>query len=199
MSISQTRIHIQQPFADVFVTAGRENMPVELHQFSPSGGGSLRGLWRQAFYVPSIECFPPQDTPAVVRVGSLWLPQETLHLNRHRGTQSPLEIARDAVARGLSQITQSSQDMFTQHALMVVWGEFAHEIGIISKFRRIPIPQKSVVHTPQAKVLTFLMGTLCGITHLKDLNEGPHPLAHDLAAIRAWGLVALSHYSGVSR
>jgi hypothetical protein len=35
--------------------------------------------------------------------------------------------------------------------------------------------------------------------HLKDLNEGAHPLAHDWSAIRAWGLVALAHYSGVSR
>ena len=89
--------------------------------------------------------------------------------------------------------------MFTQHALMVAWGEFAIELGLIDKLRGIPIPQKSVVHPPQAKVLTFLMGTLCGITHLKDLNEGPHPLAHDFLAIRAWGLVALPHYSGVSR
>jgi hypothetical protein len=47
--------------------------------------------------------------------------------------------------------------------------------------------------------LTFLMGILTGITHLKDLNEGHHPLAHDWPAIRAWGLVSLAHYSGVSR
>jgi hypothetical protein len=89
--------------------------------------------------------------------------------------------------------------MLTQHALIVSWGDFAHEIGLIGKLRQVPIPQKSVVHTPQAKVLTFLMGVLSGITHLKDLNEGPHPLAHDWPAIRAWGLVALSHYTGISR
>lgn len=91
------------------------------------------------------------------------------------------------------------QGVYTQHALMVPWGEFAHEIGLIQKLSQVPIPQKSVVHTPQAKVLTFLMGILTGITHLKDLNEGPHPLAHDWAAIRAWGLVSLAHYTGVSR
>jgi hypothetical protein len=120
-----------------------------------------------------------------------------------------LDIAKAAVAKGLSQAcdaqmtpscsTQSSVEKFTQHALMLAWGEFAHEIGLIDKLGRITIPQKSVVHTPQAKVLTFLMGTLCGITHLKDLNEGAHPLAHDLPAIRSWGLCALPHYSGVSR
>jgi hypothetical protein len=91
------------------------------------------------------------------------------------------------------------QGIFTQHALMVAWGEFAYEIGLIPKILRVPISQKSVVHMPQAKALTFLMGTLTGITHLKDLNEGPHPLAHDWPAIRAWGLDSLAHYSGVSR
>jgi hypothetical protein len=55
------------------------------------------------------------------------------------------------------------------------------------------------VHLPQAKVLTFLLGTLTGMTHLHDLQDGPHPLAHDKPVLRAWGLAALAHYSGVSR
>jgi hypothetical protein len=49
--------------------------------------------------------------------------------------------------------------------------------------------------------LTFLhtyIGILTGITHLKDLNEEPHPLAHDRPAIRAWELVSLAHCSGIS-
>jgi hypothetical protein len=83
--------------------------------------------------------------------------------------------------------------------MMVAWGEFADEIGLIDELNQVSIPQKSVVHTPQAKVLTFLMGILTGITHLKDLNEGPHPLAHDWPAIRAWRLASLAHYTGISR
>ena len=43
------------------------------------------------------------------------------------------------------------------------------------------------------------MGIVIGITHLKDLNEDAHPLAHDWPAIRAWGLDSLAHYSGISR
>ena len=139
-------------------------------------------------------------TPAVVQVGGLWLFQETVQsLKQAPWSRSPLDIARVAVTQGLNRMRELPQGMLTQHALMVAWGEFAHEIGLIPKLLQVPIPQKSVVHTPQAKVLTFLMGILTGITYLKDLNEGPHPLAHDWPAIRAWGLVSLAHYSGVSR
>jgi len=89
--------------------------------------------------------------------------------------------------------------MLTQHALMVAGGEFAHEIGLLSKLAQVTMPQKSVVHVPYGKVLSFFMGILTGITHFRDLNEGPHPLAHDWPAIRAWGLAAMAHYSGISR
>ena len=136
----------------------------------------------------------------VVRVGKLWLYQETVQqLNQVPWSRSPLEIARAAVSRGLNQMSQLGQGLLTEHALLVAWGEFAHEIGLIDKLKGVPLPQKTVVHTPQAKLLTFLMGILTGIEHLKDLNEGGHPLAHDWPAMRAWGLVALAHYSGVSR
>lgn len=138
--------------------------------------------------------------PPVVRVGELWLYQETVQqLHQAPWSRSPLEIARGAVEGGLNQMTGLAQGLLTQHALMVAWGEFAQEIGLINKFKQMAIPQKEMVHTPQAKLLTFLMGILTGIEHLKDLNEGAHPLAHDWPAIRAWGLVALAHYTGVSR
>ena len=139
-------------------------------------------------------------TPATVQVGGIWLFQETVQsLKQTPWPSSPLDIARAALTQGQNRMRELPQGMLTQHALMVAWGEFAHEIGLIPKLLRVPIPQKSVVHTPQAKVLTFLMGILTGITHLKDLNEGPHPLAHDWPATRAWGLDSLAHYSGVSR
>lgn len=146
---------------------------------------------------------PPQGlirTPATVQVNGIWLLQETVQrLEQAPWSKSPLDIARAAVAQGQNQMQRLPQGLLTQHALMVPWGEFAYEIGLIPKMLRVPIPQKAVVHAPQAKVLTFLMGILTGITHLKDLNEGPHPLAHDWPAIRAWGLDSLAHYSGVSR
>jgi len=138
--------------------------------------------------------------PPVVRVGELWLYQETVQqLRQAPWSHSPLELARAGVDWGLKQMTSLPQGMLTQHALMVAWGEFAQEIGLIDQFKQVAIPQKQVVHTPPAKLLTFLMGSLTGIEHLKDVNEGAHPLAHDWPAIRAWGLVALAHYTGVSR
>jgi hypothetical protein len=139
-------------------------------------------------------------SPEIIRVNGIWLFQETIQsLKQAPWSKSPLDIARAAVSQGQSRMQELPQGILTQHALMVVWGEFAYEIGLIPRMLQVPIPQKSVVHTPQAKVLTFLMGILTGITHLKDLNEGPHPLAHDWPAIRAWGLDSLAHYSGVSR
>jgi len=138
--------------------------------------------------------------PPVVRVGELWFYQETVQrLSQAPWSRSPLEIARAAVAEGLDRMTALPQGMLTQHALLVAWGEFAQQIGLIDTLKQVAIPQKAVVHTPQAKLLTFLIGILSGIEHLKDLNEGAHPLAHDWPARRAWGLVALAHYTGVSR
>jgi hypothetical protein len=139
-------------------------------------------------------------SPATVRVNGILLFQETVQsLRQAPWTKSPLDIARDAMAQGQNRMRELPQGLLTQHALMVAWGEFAHEIALIPKLMAVPLPQKSVVHTPQGKVLTFLMGILTGITHLKDLNDGPHPLAHDWPASRAWGLDSLAHYSGVSR
>jgi hypothetical protein len=139
-------------------------------------------------------------TSTTIQVGGIWLFQETVQsLRQAPWLKSPLEIARTAATQGQNRMRELPQGLLTQHALMVAWGEFAHEIGLLPELLDVSLPQKSVVHTPQGKVLTFLMGVLTGITHLKDLNDGPHPLAHDWPAVRAWGLDSLAHYSGVSR
>ena len=207
MSIPQVFTHVQG-FPGLSVRAGSISQPFFLPvpqqvkadpRMSPPINGAMPGVWRPVWGAPATVTFNPADAPAV-RVGGIWLLKETVNaLNRPPWSQSPLDIARAGVDRGLSRMAELPQGMFTQHALMVAWGEFAHDIGLIQKLSQVPIPQKSVVHIPQGKVLTFFMGILTGITHLKDLNEGPHPLAHDWLAIRAWGLVSLAHYSGVSR
>lgn len=155
--------------------------------------------WQPSGEPWSPTAFNPATAP-VVRVGHLWLLQETVTAHPHAPwSRSPLDIARAAVMQGQQRLAALRSGLLTQHALLVAWGEFAHEIGLLRKLGQVDMPMKSVEHTPQAKVLTFLLGILTGIEHLKDLNEGPHPLAHDGAAIRAWGLVALAHYTNVSR
>jgi len=165
---------------------------------APQGGGEPP-LWPPRGGPWSLTTCHPAMAP-VVQVSGLWLLQETVQAQPQAPwSRSPLDIARAAVDRGRRRLTALQYGLLTQHALLVAWGEFAHEIGLLQKLGQVPIPQKSVAHTPQAKVLTFLLGILTGIEHLKDLNEGPHPLAHDWVAIRAWGLVALAHYTNVSR
>jgi hypothetical protein len=154
----------------------------------------------------SVDAFPSLATPwglvspSVVQVAGIWLFQETAQaLKQAAWPASPVARARAAVTNGLPPQPLGSPVQFTQHAFLVAWGEFAHEIGLIQKLRQVAIPQKDVVHLSQAKVLSFLLGTLTGIAHLRDLNDGPHPLAHDGPALRAWGLAAIAHYTGVSR
>ncbi len=137
---------------------------------------------------------------STVNIGGLLVYQDTV-VKKYPDSecQTPLDNARAAVQQGLNQVQKLIKGVLTTHAMMVAWGEFAVEIGLPQKLAQVAIPQKSVVHVPYGKVLTFLMGILSGITHLKDLNEGSQPLAHDKVAIRAWGLVSMAHYTGISR
>jgi hypothetical protein len=163
------------------------------------GSPAMPELLKPVRGLAAVVSFTAADVPAVQTSGMLLLPETIPTLRRVPWSRSPLEIAQAAVAHGLKRMSELQQGMLTQHALLVAGGEFAHEIGLLSKLAQVTMPQKSVVHVPYGKVLSFLMGILTGITHLKDLNEGSHPLAHDWPAIRAWGLVAMAHYSGISR
>jgi len=87
----------------------------------------------------------------------------------------------------------------TQHGLLVAWGQFAHHIGLIEKLTGVPVPQKTVQYAPQGKLLEFLMAILSGVEHLRDINDGPQPLAQDQAVAQAWGQETLAHYSTISR
>src|SRR5690349_12199746 len=86
----------------------------------------------------------------------------------------------------------------TQHAMLIVWGEFAQELGLLEQMGQVPIPQKTVQHTPAAKLATFFMGLLSGIEYLTDLTRAPTPLYRDPAVATAWGLETLPEASGVS-
>jgi hypothetical protein len=99
----------------------------------------------------------------------------------------------------LAQEFDVSAEMLTSHAMLVPWGLYAQRIGLIEGLEGVPIPQRRRDHTPQTKLLEFLVSMLSGCTYLQDISRGPHPLDQDAAVARAWEQGAWADYSGVSR
>ncbi len=87
----------------------------------------------------------------------------------------------------------------TSHAMLVVWGQYAHCLGIPQEFAQVPMSQKTVEHNPQGKVLEFLVAQLAGLAYLKDISLSATPLDRDTAVAQAWGQAGWADYSGVSR
>ena len=87
----------------------------------------------------------------------------------------------------------------TGHAMLVVWGQLAHCMGIPQAFAEVPMSQKTVIHTPQSKVLEFLVANLAGLPYAKDISQATQPLDQDQAVAKAWGVDGWADYSGVSR
>ncbi len=87
----------------------------------------------------------------------------------------------------------------TQHGVLVAFGEFLSQHGLIDRLMHVPIGQKTRTFAPQTKLVEFLAGIMSGVEYLQDLNDGPQPLAKDSVVARAWGQAGFAHYSGVSR
>ncbi len=69
--------------------------------------------------------------------------------------------------------SEESEIQHTQHAFLVAWGWFAEHIGLIRGIQAVPIKQKRYYHTPQGKVLEFLVAILAGLKHLGVLRSSP--------------------------
>ena len=87
----------------------------------------------------------------------------------------------------------------TQHALLVAWGEFARQLGLIEAMEKASITQRRREHTPQTKVLEFFVANLGGLKYLEEISRAAHPLDQDREVARAWGREQWADYSGVSR
>ena len=87
----------------------------------------------------------------------------------------------------------------TDHAMLVVWGQYAHCLGIPQAFAQVLMSQKTVEHSPQSKVLEFLVAQLGGLEYLKDISLAATPLDQDTAVAQAWGQAGWADHSGVSR
>jgi hypothetical protein len=90
-------------------------------------------------------------------------------------------------------------EKLTQHAMLVVWGLYARQIGLVQALEQVKLKQKTCTHRPQTKVLEFLVAILAGLPHLKDISRSAHPLDQDQMTAEAWGQPAWADYSGVSR
>jgi hypothetical protein len=91
-------------------------------------------------------------------------------------------------------------DATTEHAWLVVLGHFAQVLGLVAGLEAVPIRQRQgPKHTPQSKVIEFLVGILGGIDYLQDLNRASQPIASDPTIAQAWAQGLFAHYSGVSR
>jgi hypothetical protein len=99
-------------------------------------------------------------------------------------------------------VTTSSSDWpttNTEHGLLVAFGEFLQQHGLIDRLMQVPVKQKTRTFAPQTKLVEFLAGIMSGIEYLSDLNDSARPVAKDTVVAHAWGQAGLAHYSGVSR
>ena len=98
-------------------------------------------------------------------------------------------------------ITQTAvpKATLTSHALLIPWGIFAQRIGLVAALEQIVIPQRKRDHTPQTKLIEFLVAILAGCAYLQDISEGPHPLDQDVSVAEAWNQPGWADYSGISR
>jgi len=102
------------------------------------------------------------------------------------------------LAEGLD--LESEIDTTTEHAWLVVLGYFARSLGLVAGLEAVSIDQRQgSKHSPQSKLIEFLVGILGGIAYLQDINRESQPIAGDKALAKAWAQAVFAHYSGVSR
>lgn len=97
------------------------------------------------------------------------------------------------------QTSPETPPQMTQHAMLVIWGIFARRIGLVQAIEAVKLKQKKRNHTPQTKVLEFLVAIVGGLPHLQDISRSAHPLDQDQIVAEAWGQPTWADYSGVSR
>lgn len=97
------------------------------------------------------------------------------------------------------QTSPEPSQQLTQHAMLVIWGLYARQMGLIHAIEGVKLKQKTRLHQPQTKVLEFLVAILAGLPHLQDISRSAHPLDQDTIVAEAWGQPAWADYSGVSR
>ena len=96
-------------------------------------------------------------------------------------------------------MSEAEPETQTQHAMLVLWGQFAQALGLVQKLNEVPLHQKKVQHDPHTKILEFFVAVLAGLEHLHDLSTAGEPIEKDMVVAQAWQQPAWADYSGVSR
>ncbi len=96
-------------------------------------------------------------------------------------------------------MSENGAETLTQHAMLVIWGQFAQAFGLIQAVNRVVLNQKTVDYSPQTKILEFFLAILSGLEHLQELNTAAEPIVKDTAVAQAWLQPGWAHHSGVSR
>lgn len=99
----------------------------------------------------------------------------------------------------LSPVNDEPKITRTTHAMLVPWGLYARQIGLVQGLEEVPIAQRKRDYAPQTKLIEFLVAILSGCRYLQDISHGPHPLDRDQTVAAAWGQPGWADYSGVSR
>jgi hypothetical protein len=93
----------------------------------------------------------------------------------------------------------ATQPYRTEHALLVLLGQYAQHLGLIPALMAVPLHQKTYIHRPQTKVVEFLVAILAGLPHLEDISRDGRPLDQDQSVATAWQQAGWADYSGVGR
>ena len=93
----------------------------------------------------------------------------------------------------------TTQSNHTEHALLVLLGQYAQHLGLIPALMAVPLHQKTYIHRPQAKIVEFLVAILAGLPYLEDISRDGRPLDQDQTVATAWQQAGWADYSGVGR
>jgi hypothetical protein len=96
------------------------------------------------------------------------------------------------------EVLQSQTLVETDHALLVAYGSFAEQVGLLDALEQLPFKMKTVSHSPEDKVAELLAHILRGGMHVNELSKSAHPLISDQAVAEAWGQTSFASASGVN-
>ena len=55
-------------------------------------------------------------------------------------------------------VTSDSTHTTTEHGMLIVFGEFLQQHGLVKQLLAVPIHQKTLIYSPQTKLIEFLAG-----------------------------------------